>query len=118
MLPRRLGKFGLYFSVLNCASLRRNGRHYKVETQNKTHWTLHHYGWLERTIEASSGSLKVNLELLVRQLKGISHILTEYGQQIEALAKTPRYEPLVQAFLALPMVDMIRFHAIQSESRV
>jgi len=79
------------------ALLRRNGRHYKVETQNKTHWTLHHYGWLERTIKASSGSLKVNLELLVRQLKGISHILTEYGQQIEALAKTPRHEPLVQA---------------------
>jgi transposase len=52
---------------------------------------------LDRTIEASSGSLKVNLELLLRQLKGISRILTEYGQQLEALAKTPRYEPLVQA---------------------
>ena len=79
------------------ALLRRNGNHYKVETQNKTHWTLHHYYWLERTIEASSGSLKVNLELLARQLKGINSVLTEYGQQIEALAKTSRYEPLVQA---------------------
>ncbi len=83
------------------ALLRRNGRHYKVETQNKTLWTLHHYGWLERTIEASSGSLKVNLELLVRQLKGINRILTEYGQQLEALAKTPRYGPLVQALTCL-----------------
>ena len=79
------------------ALLRRNGRHYKVETQNKSHWTLRHYCWLERTIETSSGSLKVNLELLVRQLKGINSILTEYAQQIEALAKTPRYESLVQA---------------------
>lgn len=79
------------------ALLRRNGRHYKVETQNKTHWTLHHYCWLDRTIEASSGSLKVNLALLLRQLKGINNILTEYGQQIEALTKTPRYEQLVQA---------------------
>ncbi|MCP4470722.1 MAG: transposase, partial [Gammaproteobacteria bacterium] len=65
------------------ALLRRNGRHYKVETQNKSHWTLRHYCWLEKTIEASSGSLKVNLELLVRQLKGINSILTEYAQQIE-----------------------------------
>ena len=79
------------------ALLRRNGRHYKVETQNITHWTLHHYCWLDRTIEASSGSLKVNLELLVRQLKSVNSTLLEYGQQIEALAKTPRYEQLVQA---------------------
>jgi len=98
------------------ALLRRNGRHYKVETQNKTHWTLRHYCWLERTIEASSGSLKVNLELLVRQLKGINRILTEYGQQIEVLAKTPRYEKPVQAltcykgiknFFALTMITEI-----------
>jgi hypothetical protein len=56
---------------------------------------VHHYGWLDRTTEASSGSFKVNLELLVRQLKDINSILAEYGQQIETLAKTPRYEPLV-----------------------
>ena len=35
------------------ALLRRNGLHYKAQTQNKTHWTQHHYGWLERTVEAS-----------------------------------------------------------------
>ena len=34
---------------------------------------------------------------MVRQLKDINSILAEYGQQIETLAKTPRYEPLVQA---------------------
>ena len=27
--------------------LRRNGFHYKAETQRKTHWQTHHYGWLE-----------------------------------------------------------------------
>jgi transposase len=41
--------------------------------------------------------LEQQTELLVRELKGINRILTGYGQQIEALAKTPRYEPLVQA---------------------
>jgi transposase len=29
--------------------LRRNGLHYKAETQRKTHCQTHHYGWLERT---------------------------------------------------------------------
>ena len=79
------------------ALLRRNGLHYKAQTQNKTHWTTHHYGWLERTLTAASGSLKVNLELLLRHLKGLKTILAEYDQQIEDLANTQRYEKPVQA---------------------
>lgn len=77
--------------------LRRNGLHYKAQTGNKTHWTQLHYGWLDRTIDSLSGSVKVNLVLLLRQLKGMNGILTEYTQQIEALAKTPHYEKPVQA---------------------
>jgi len=79
------------------AVLRRNGLHYKVETGNKSHWTKHHYGWLERTISGLSGSVKVNLELLLRQLRGLNQILTEYGQQIEALAQAPRYRQAVRS---------------------
>jgi transposase len=79
------------------ALLRRNGLHYKAQTQSKTHWTQHHYGWLERTIEASSGSLKVNLDLLPRQLKSLNTLLAEYDQQLETLAKTQRYEKPVKA---------------------
>ena len=81
------------------AVLRRSGLHYKAQTGNKSHWTKLHYGWLARTIDGVSGSLKVNLELLLRQLKGLNEILTEYGQQIEALANTPRYEQPVQALI-------------------
>jgi len=77
--------------------LRRNGLHYKAETGNKTHWTKHHHGWLERTINDLSGSIKVNLELLLRQLKATNDIVTGYDQQIEVLAKTPYYEKSVQA---------------------
>jgi len=79
------------------ALLRRNGLHYKAQTQNKTNWSKHHTGWLERTIDGLSGTLKVNLELLLRQLKGLTTIVAEYDQQIEALAKTPRYQKPVQA---------------------
>ncbi len=41
--------------------LRRNGLHYKAETQAKSHWTIRHHSWLERTIAVQPGSLKVNL---------------------------------------------------------
>ena len=77
--------------------LRRNGLHYKAETQRKTHWQTHHYGWLEKTIEGCSGSLKVNLSLLVRQLKSLDESLAAYGEEIEALAVAPKYRAPVQA---------------------
>lgn len=48
-------------------------------------------------LDHATGSFKVNLALLLRQLKGIDTILVEYGQQIEALAATPRYQQAVQA---------------------
>ena len=79
------------------AVLRRHGLHDKALTQNKSHWTTHHSSWLERTIAGVSGSLKVNLALLLRQLKGLNDILAEYTQQIEVMASLPRYEKSVQA---------------------
>ena len=69
------------------AVLRRTGLHYKAQTGIQSHWTKHHYCWLERTIDGSSGSLKVNLELLFRQFKRLNEVLTDYGQQIEDLAQ-------------------------------
>ena len=53
--------------------------------------------WLVRTIDGLSGSLKVNLELLLRQLKSLSEVLTEYGHQIEILASSSRYRETVQS---------------------
>jgi transposase len=81
------------------ALLRRNGFHDKAQTQSRTYWTLHHSSWLERTIAATSGSLNVNLELLLQHLKGLATILAGYDQQIEELATTPRYEKPVQALI-------------------
>ncbi|MFP6807394.1 MAG: IS110 family transposase [Pseudomonadales bacterium] len=77
--------------------LRRNGLHYKAETNNKTHWTKHHYCWLERIVEGCSGSLGTNLQLLLRQLKSISEIVGAYSEEIELMAKQPNYQQAVSA---------------------
>lgn len=79
------------------ALLRRNGLHYKAETQARTHWTKQHYGWLERTIQAQSGSLKVTLELLYHQLQGLNQLMAAYNEHAEDLAATERYEEPVRA---------------------
>lgn len=79
--------------------LRRNGLHYKAECERKTHWRTHHKGWLERTIEGCSSSLKVNLSLLFRQLKHMDEMLAAYGEEVEALAVTPRYRESVQVLI-------------------
>ena len=55
------------------------------------------WGWLERTIEGCMGSLKVNLSLLLRQLKNLDEIQAAYGVEVEALAVAQRYEKPVEA---------------------
>jgi transposase len=77
--------------------LRRNGLHFKAQTGYKSHWTKPHYAWLRRTIKGSSGSLQVNLALLLRQIRDLDQVLAEYGQHIEQLAVTPRYQEAVQS---------------------
>ncbi len=79
------------------ALLRRNGLHYKAQTQPTSHWTKHHTCWLQRTIESTSGSLNMNVSLLVRQLQSLDMILKDYDQEVASLAKTSRYEKPVQA---------------------
>jgi transposase len=62
--------------------LRRNGLHYRAENKTRTHWTKHHYCWLERTIEECEGSLKINLQLLHTQIKALDDILATYTREI------------------------------------
>jgi transposase len=77
--------------------LRRAGRHYKAETGAKTHWGKNHLCWLERTCEELQGSVRINLGLLLSQMKILENTLKEYGQAVDALAESPRYEKPVQA---------------------
>ena len=105
------------------ALLRRNGMHYKSEAQQqKTYWRTYHYSWLERTVEECAGSLRANLRMLLQQLRSFDETLGAYDEEIELLAKSPRYRESVQALtcykgikhlLALTMIteigDVARF---------
>lgn len=72
--------------------LKRNGGQFKAETANKSHWTKHHFYWLERVIEESTGSLKLNLSLLVQQMKWLEHTIKEYNHAINELAESDSYQ--------------------------
>lgn len=58
--------------------MRRNNRHFRLETPHITHWRTPHYLWLESIIDKSTGSFKANLSLLVKQLKDIDHCIDAY----------------------------------------
>ena len=77
--------------------LRRNGLNYKAESQRKSHWHKLHYAWLNKTAEECSGSLKTNLSLLLRRPKDLDAVLEAFGEAVEALATTPRYQEPVKA---------------------
>ncbi len=81
------------------ALLRRHGLHYRAQTGYKSHWTKLHYSWLRRTVETTTGSLKISLDVLLRQLGTTDRTIAEYDQHIEALAKSPRYEEAVKALV-------------------
>ena len=66
------------------------GRVREQDALEETHWRTHPHGWLERTMAACTGSLKVNLSLWFRQLKNLDEILVAYGVEVGALAVAPR----------------------------
>ena len=80
--------------------LRRNGRNFKSETGAKSHWTKTHFSWIERVIHESSGSFKLNLSLLLQQLRWHEQTLEKYDEAVEQLATSPTYEKKVQALTA------------------
>ena len=50
-------------------------------------------------MEGSSGSLGVNLRLLLSQLASINEIVAAYGEEIESMAIQPRYQQAVSALI-------------------
>jgi hypothetical protein len=49
--------------------LRRNGLHFKEQTRFKSHWTKSHYFWLDKVLVEATDSFKINLGLVLRELR-------------------------------------------------
>ena len=79
--------------------MRRQGKHFTVETKFKSHWTRYHIAWLESTIASFTGSLKRNLELLFNSMKSLMQTLEAYNEYIDDLAKEERYRESVQSLI-------------------
>lgn len=79
--------------------LRRNNLHFKSETKHLSHWTSLHMNWLDRKIEEATGSFKLNLKLLVQQMKWLTHTLKEYDKYVDDLAESPKYKKSVDALV-------------------
>jgi len=77
--------------------MRRNGLHYKAQTGAKSHWTHQHYSWLKATAQRCTGSLKINIELHLRQIAQMEDTLRCYEDHVDVLAQTPRYQDAVRA---------------------
>lgn len=74
------------------SACRRSSMDYKAETGAKHHWTKTHDVWLINRVNKLSGAIRLNLEILLRQLEKISEGVFEYDKAIEELAETKRYK--------------------------
>lgn len=79
--------------------LRRNNLHFKAETKHLSHWTTPHMNWIERKIKEAQGSFKLNLGLLVQQMKWLAHTLKEYDKCVDDLASSEKYKKSVDSLV-------------------
>ena len=74
------------------SACRRNNLHYKVETGSKYHWTKTHENWLIDRVNKLSDAVRLNFEILLRQLEKLTEGIAEYDKAIEELAETEKYK--------------------------
>lgn len=74
------------------SACRRNNLHYKLETSAKHHWTKSHENWLIDKVNKLSGVVRINFELLLRQLEKLNEGIAEYDKMIEEMADKERYK--------------------------
>jgi len=86
----------IYFRHIH-GLMRRDNRHFKLEIDHKAHWTGPYYRWLDKVVKESAGSFKLNLILLLKQLKDIDLTVKEYKKEIDTLAQSLPYKSKVEA---------------------
>jgi len=56
--------------------------------------------WLDQKMEEATGSFKINLSLLVQQMKWLMHTLQQYDEAVDELAQSSRYQKAVDSLVA------------------
>jgi transposase len=74
-----------------------NGLDYKLENKSKEYWTKTHINWLFGKVKSSRDELKINLDLLLKQLENLSETIQDFEDKIEALSETKQYKIKVDA---------------------
>lgn len=86
---------------------RRNGFHFKKETNFKSHWTQSHLEWIESKIKLLTGSLKLNIELLLQQHNWLQYTLKKYNEIIDQLAESEKYKKEIKALTSYKGIQNI-----------
>jgi transposase len=74
-----------------------NGLDYKAENNTKEYWTKMHINWLFGKVKSSRDELKMNLDLLLKQLESLSQTIRDLEDQIDQLAESPTYKKRADA---------------------
>ena len=74
-----------------------NGLDYKAENNSKEYWTKTHLNWLFGKVKLSRDELKLNFDLLLKQLEQLSQTISDLEEKIDQLAQSLRYKTKVDA---------------------
>lgn len=80
--------------------VRRRGLNFKTEDKGKKNWTMEYIRWLKTNVKNETQlSVKVNLEILLRQYEGINERIFEFDQHIEKICEQDEYKDKVAALI-------------------
>ena len=74
------------------STCRLNGLHYKLATGAKHHWSKTHETWLIDQVNKLDSLVKLQLEILVRQLETFGESISQYEREIEKISEEDRYK--------------------------
>jgi len=97
---------------------RKQGHHFKQETNCKAYWTVGHRTWLNSLIHDQSLNplLVFNLKQLLTELKSEETRVAEYDEQVGLLAQSDQYRESVQALSCFRGVSTVAAMGIAAET--
>lgn len=70
-----------------------------LQGERASFWTRRFYEWLEHEIKNQDPVFKINIDLLLLQLRQLEEVVQRYSEEIERLAATDRYSRKVQSLV-------------------